>query len=192
VREVIEAVRARLSPAPRPIPWRVRWALRCHPPGWMGFRDPLKKFYGRRSRLLKHGTVVWCAVVQANSLLFEPGAGDHPAKVIFSNDPYFDDEPYHLLEIAERLFALKGTTPNDPELLTAAKSVTDEMERKFNVLLPKSLTDGKDVISSETMIVRSHLPFRMIIDRSLPLLIHPSTDQVMLVPHPFLTDDFKK
>lgn len=158
----------------------------------MGFSDPLKKFYKRQGQLLAHGRVVWGGVVQANSLLFEPGASDHPAKIIYSNDPYFDDQNYHLLEIAERLFALKGTTPEDPELALAAKSVTDEMKRQFGVHLPKSLTDGMEVISSETMIIRAHLPFGMLVDRALPLLIHPSTEQVMLVPHQFLTNEFKE
>lgn len=158
--------------------------VRVPNPPWMKPADPLAEIGNQQMRLLAEGNIVWAALVQANTLLFSPGNHDCPAQAIYSSDPHFDGRIYELRTISSRIQQLKNTTPSDPEAKRVADLVTDEMDRSMNWKLPKLLTD-KDVRSTTIMVYRKHIPNGVLTSGVFPILMHPSTEGVMIVPFEF-------
>jgi hypothetical protein len=113
-----------------------------------------------------HGTVlasrpvadVTAAFIQANNKLFSNiDKEDYPATVVFSLDPTVKDTT--LQNLAQRLFRLKGTDPQDPGEQVIAKHLTDE--RAFFGLffvVPKSIAQSDKVFIGDAMIRRRLLP----------------------------------
>jgi hypothetical protein len=143
----------------------------------------------RQNLLLRDGDVVWGALVQANRLLFKAGRHDHPARVIHSADPSLDDGLDRLRTIASRLFQLKGTLPDDPGQRHFAEMITDETECGMGWTVPKGITGGPEVRSTGLMVFRRHLPGGVLRSGWFPLLTHPSTSAVMIVPWRYWPDD---
>jgi hypothetical protein len=141
--------------------------------------------YECQGMLLREGEIVWGALVQANSLLFSRGYFDHPAMVVYSPDPFFDDVPGELQDIAHRLFELKNTSPKNPTHRRHAEMITDERERGMGWRVPKSCTGGRDVWSTSVMVFRMHIPGLVLRSGWFPLLTHPETTAVMIVPKKF-------
>ncbi len=157
----------------------------CGPaPSWMKPQDALREAVDRQALLLAEGTIVWAAVVQANQQLFEAGASDCPAQVIYSRDTAFDARPQELRAIAERIFKLKGAKPSDPREKAIADKVTNEMDRTMGWRLPLELTD-RPVFSAAVMVWRRHIPAGVLSAASFPVLAHPDTQAVMIVPVEF-------
>jgi hypothetical protein len=144
--------------------------------------DELIEVYRRQKLLLKQGTVFWGALVQANNRLFKDGPDDHPALTTYSESGAFENSPDKLVDIARRLFRLKSTTPTDPEERRLADMITDEMERGMGWLVPRSCTGGVEVRSTTFMVFRGHIPGRRLASGWFPLLTHPETPAVMIVP----------
>jgi hypothetical protein len=188
MRELLEEVRTNLGTPPRSLGFFNRRRLRVRPPKWMRRRDELREIYRDQAQLLEEGTVVWGATVQANNALFSPGEGDSPAMVVYAADQTFDQSPERLIEIATRMFQLKDTTPEDPRERRVAELVSDEMGRQMGWLLPKHFADGRKVYAATYMVFRQHLPDGYLESRWLPLLIHPDTDSVMIVPSVYWPD----
>lgn len=182
---VIEACRERLGPPPRSLsPEDVRrlrlvwWPLIPLP------FDSLFRVYLAQKTLRERGEVVWGYVLQANQGLWAPGFEPSAATVLFGG-PELDDLG-SLVQLAELLYSLKGTSPKDPELRAAA-ALTHEYRRKLCKEVPRSLTGGRTVYCSDLMIHRGHLPGSMTRSRLrkpfLPLLVNPSeTRSVMVLP----------
>jgi hypothetical protein len=182
-------VRRAIRPIPR---WRgvlAHLRLRVRPPGWFPQTDDLMEVYRRQGTLMREGDIVWGALVQANAHLFQPGPDDHPAMAIHSEDPYFEDDPARLAAVARRLSELKGTTPDDPGERRWAEMITDEMERGMGWVAPKSCTGGRQVISTGFMVFRRHLPDGVLRCGWFPLLTHPETPAVMIVPSKYWPPD---
>jgi hypothetical protein len=129
--------------------------------------------------------VFWAALVQANSLLFKPGPRDHPAMVVYSRDPAFDDRLDLIQSIGQRLYSLKGSSPSDPQERRLAQAITDESERGLAWTVPKSCTWGRVVKSSTLMIFRRHLPVPYLENGWFPALVDPETELLMAVPSRF-------
>ncbi|MEM9906424.1 MAG: hypothetical protein AAF921_15510 [Cyanobacteria bacterium P01_D01_bin.44] len=102
------------------------------PPRWM-VRDRDRRFiaqYRDQFRLLLTGQLVWGKLVQANNQLFEPGEQNLPANLVYSPDPWFDNNLPALASLAQDLFALKNKTLNHPEteeLKIFADAITNEI-----------------------------------------------------------------
>lgn len=153
-------------------------------PSWMKPEDALREAVDRQALLLSEGTIVWAAVVQANKQLFEAGVSDCPAQVLYSPDPAFDARPQELRAIAKRVFELKGSKPSDSRERAIADKVTNEMDRTMGWRLPLELTD-RPVFSAALMVWRRHIPAGVLSGASFPVLMHPATQAVMIVPVEF-------
>jgi hypothetical protein len=183
--KLLEGCRRSFGPAPRSFSMGDRRHLSPLPPFWLLIRpkDRIWTLYKERSRLVSSGQVVWSAFVQANSLLFEPGSEDCPAAAVYSLDPRFDNEPGGLGRIAHALFALKGSVPSDPALQELVHDITDEMERTYNLRVPDSLTDGREVFLTCIMVHRRHLPEGYLKQGLVPLVVNPAvTGATMILP----------
>lgn len=158
-------------------------------PDWMASSDALGEVFVQQRRLLAEGQVVWGGLVQANRQLFSAGSSDCPALVIHSTDLHFDERPRELALIAQRFLEFKGSTPTDPTLRAVAQRVTDEMDRSLGFSLPPVFS-RRPLQSCALMVFRRHLPRGVLTSPILPLLTHPSTPAVMILPAPFWPPGF--
>jgi hypothetical protein len=95
------------------------------------------------------------ALVQANSALFAPGEDDQPCLVLFSfDDRVTDDE---LTRLARRVFSLKNTAQDDPDLAFVAELTTDERFVYYRRdRLPRSFAGGREFFVAHLYV---HRPF---------------------------------
>ncbi|MFD3729629.1 hypothetical protein [Streptomyces sp. NPDC058671] len=83
----IAQCRAALGEAPRRFSWFDKFRhLRIPRSDWVEREDPLAEILKAQNVLLAEGRLVWGALVQANSALFERCRDDLPAAVIYSPD----------------------------------------------------------------------------------------------------------
>lgn len=152
-------------------------------PPWMSQvkDDGLEELFRRQGLLLKEGKIMWAAVIQANTLLFEPGNDDCPGCFVYSPDTYFDSRPQELRSIGHKIFSFKETNPSDPKLKEVARRVTDEAAYTMGFTLPKVFSD-KEIRWVTTIVCRKHIPDGVLSSGFYPILIHPSTRAVMIVP----------
>ncbi len=186
---LLDEVRDAMGPVPR---WRGFFghlSLRVARPRWMKRSDELNEVFRRQGKLMREGDILWGALVQANKHLFNPGPHDHPAMAIYSADPLFEHDPGRLQAIAHRLGELKGTTPSDPRERRLAEIITGEMERAMGWTVPESCTWGREVFSTAFMVFRRHLPDGVLRSGWFPLLAHPETQAVMIVPSNYWPDE---
>ena len=184
-REVIEAVRSNLGAPPRHFGFFDRRYLWSRRPKWLPDSDDLMEFYRKQDLLLQDGLVVWGALVQANALLFEPGPYDHPAMVLYVPGRSLDACPKWLESLARDVFRLKNTTPENPDQRRLANMLTDEMERGLGWIVPAGMSGGHSVSSTTLMVIRRHLPGKVLRSGLFPLLTHPDTPTAMIVPSKF-------
>lgn len=182
----LDRLRASLVERRKSMQARTLDAVRAPMPDWMGDRpgDALREAIAKQGLLLTEGHVAWGAIVQANKLLFAPGNSDCPAQLLHSLDPHFDARPHQLGQVAERMYELKSTKQTDPRLQFVAERVTNEKDRAMNWRLPEDLT-ARDVRASIVMVFRKHLPNGVLKQRLLPVLTHPSTEALLIVPFEF-------
>ncbi|MGE4073401.1 MAG: DUF1444 family protein [Lysobacterales bacterium] len=155
--------------------------MHAESPKWLTHRDPLIEVSRNQALLLREGRIVWAALVMANNLLFKPGKEDCPALLVYSLDPWFESRPDELHAIARRIFELKNTQPTNPDLRALARLVTEESDRGMGWRVPEALTD-RDVRGSIFMVFRKHIPLGQMCGEFFPILVHPSTEAVMILP----------
>jgi hypothetical protein len=153
-------------------------------PPWMKETDALNEVLKQQSLLLTEGRIVWGALIQANTQLFSAGHVDCPALLVYSNDTYFDARVQELRLIGQKIFGLKDTNPSDQALKNVAQLVSDEMNRSMGFKLPPVFSN-KDIRAATFMVFRRHIPNGVLSAGTFPLLIHPSTEAVMIVPFEF-------
>lgn len=180
-RAVLGACRLAFGATPRNFSWWERWSyLYSFRPLWCTPGDPLGLFFRRRADLIARGRIVWGVTVQANGLLFEPGPADHPGEVVYSLDESVDAPLTSLVEIAARLYALKGTEPSDPEQAAIADYLTQETARHFGLPAPSTLTGGLPCAMSSVVFARRHLPNRRLSRGVYPLLLSPEEPRIAM------------
>lgn len=185
---LLQQVRQNLGPSPRRFRWRDALYLRAFPPLW-AWTDPfIRQFYTRQRELRRSGAVVWGALVQANSLLFSPGGDDHPASVLYSTHAWYEVHPEELVELAGSLYDVKATDQDDPQLREFSRVLEDELDRAPGLQVPHSLTAGRDVYHTSVMVIRKHLPGRILRGPCFPLLVDPQRHLVQIVPSRFWPD----
>lgn len=155
--------------------------LQMIPPVWM-LDDPLYEQLAQLPHLYLEGRVVWGCVVQANAALWsEDNSSSCPAELLF--DPTGKADVDTLKAVAKQLYALKDTTPTDPDLLAYAEHITDENTNLMNHDVP-------DVISplplktTSMFIWRLHLP-NGVLQKVLPILVSDKTPHVTVLPAKF-------
>lgn len=153
--------------------------LKIAAPPWIR-TDPLQNLVDSYPTLLRQGRVVWAHLVQANNVLFQPGAGDAPAEVVY--DPRGLCQPDELAAAAQGMFKLKGTRPNDAEEARVAEHLTAEISRAFAMPVPQSLS-SRGLLASTLLIFRKHLPNRRLSLGHFPVLISDACPGcVMILP----------
>ncbi|MDS0525141.1 hypothetical protein NNC19_05560 [Clostridium sp. SHJSY1] len=164
-------------------------------PSWMEELNHTKfeATYNDQEILMRQGRVAIGSVVQANFMLFKPGRYNCPAAMVFSEDPYFYENPYKLEDIASKLFEIKGEATNDEELQKFSDILEDEKEALFNVKLPKKITFGKEVYFTTFMVHREHIPNGYIDFKSFPVLIYPEqTEASIILPSRYWFSEYTK
>jgi hypothetical protein len=160
-----------------------RLYLRVRPPGWCRTsQDDLMIVYRDQQKLMHEGAVALAVLVQANNLLFQKGTANSPASIIYTTDGETDNPVLRLLEIAQKIYALKGTKPEDPDERKFARIVSYEYGRDFRVSVPDSLSHGLDVTYTTIMVHRKHLPFGYLSCGYFPILIHQESRAAMILP----------
>ena len=157
---------------------------------WIGFRfrrvgDELYLVYESRKRLLREGNVALGFIVQANKEVLSPGDYDLPAQVVYCSDRTIPYLLKTLAECAQRIFALKHTEPEQVEERKFAEMITDEYRREMQVSVPKAIAGIEDVTLTSLVVFRKDLPHEYLTNSFFPLLTHPSTPAVMIVPSNF-------
>ena len=142
---------------------------------------PLREVWRQQMFLHSEGQVVWAALLRADAQLFAPAAGDGVAHLVYSPDPYFDARPQQLRAIA---VALNERAPADPAMHHIARLLADETDNRISWRLPASLTE-RDVRVVRFVVFRQHLPGGVLNATWFPVLTHPSTEAVMLLPSEF-------
>ena len=116
--------------------------------------------------VLKSGTIYYGFLVEANNMLFTPQTNNSydvmPAVFIYSTDPYFEEHPYDLQPVSEKLF-------ND----RANNILRNESEYFSNIKVDGKLTDGREVYMTTVMVSRAHLPLGYISANLVPLIADP-------------------
>lgn len=179
------ACRKNFGKSPRKFSLYRRWKNKMPMPQWV--RDcndkRFEEIFMNQSLLLQEGQIVWGRVIQANELLFSPGAQDHPAAIIYSLDKRLDRDPDILEVAASLLYQLKGENTDSPELQIFADKLTDEMVTDLKLPIPLELTEGLECFYTCIMVHRSHLPNRILSMGLFPLVVYPTkTDATMILP----------
>ena len=147
--------------------------------------DELYLVYESRKRLLREGNVALGFIVQANKEVLSPGDYDLPAQVVYCSDRTIPYLLKTLAECAQRMFALKHTEPEQVEERKFAEMITDEYRREMQVSVPKAIAGIEDVTLTSLVVFRKDLPHEYLTNSFFPLLTHPSTPAVMIVPSNF-------
>lgn len=188
---VLEAIRARIGPPPRNVPPQDRAIFMPRPPVWLRRRDPLRLYYRSQEMLLTEGVVVWGAFVHADLHAFEPGPCDVPGLVIHPTDPRITIDPDELAAIAQDYYDFRkaditeGNRDFIASMITAPIRILDEE-------VPASIAKRLPLRATSTMIRRAFLPAGILAESCVPLLIHPRTKFVMIVPSRAWPVDFAK
>ncbi|MEO1267257.1 MAG: hypothetical protein AAFX99_04100 [Myxococcota bacterium] len=179
----LRACRTRFDQAPRSFEGPDAHALKLVQPDWLksDSDDHLLWWFDNSERIWRTGDVVWGQIVQANGLLFDQQAsGDCPAAVVYNAVPDDRVDPTLLGEVADALFKLKGTFPEEAELDPFAESLTDELARPVHMELPSLLGQGHTLAMGTTFITRSHLPIAFLKSNWLPLVLTPEPPRLAL------------
>jgi len=160
-------------------------ALRSAPPTWMYAAHPLNEAVAQQTMLLQKGEIVWGALIQANNNLFSAGPDGHPGAVLYSGDRYFDTRPDELHKMALELYKHKDKAATAPEpIRRLVEWLTDEQEIASKVPVPFGSTEHP-VLAASILFYRKHLPEKFLAGSWMPLLIHPQTRAIMVVPGRF-------
>ena len=134
----------------------------------------LAKVYKDQKVLYSQGRIALGTIVQANEELFKTdNAMSLPAVFLFSEDEYFLENPNKLIDMANKLYSLKGKETVDIEVKEFVDAITDEYTTILNKKLPFSISNGRDVYYTTIIVHRMHIP-NIYLDRVLyPLLVYP-------------------
>lgn len=142
--------------------------LQIVPPSWMSKQTDYLEQINHLSHLYKYGRVVMAHVVQANKLLFSTDSHfSSPAEIVY--DIHGQSSIEELSEMAQKLFELKNSIPDDPELKQYADHLASEHTRLFT-RVPKKLTN-KALATTTIFVWRPHLPNGVLSLGYFPILI---------------------
>lgn len=165
-------------------------------PKWLANKpaDPLNLLYVESKQLFKHGKIYYASLVQANEIMFQQHpTNDCPANIVLGESEYFDENPIALRRLARELGSYKGTDDAPDELKRITDSITGELERLYNIPLPKSFSNNQTAYFSTIMIFRKHLPNGRLDGLLFPMLSCPNElSSSIILPYRYWTKDFRK
>lgn len=176
----------------------LRWYNKLERPDWMkecqkkcdckGNECTARKYdatYSDQIQLFTKGRIALGALVQSNKYIFEKESlleeDDYAAVIIYSEDGYYEDNPQELVDLASELYSLKYMECENDELLFFAKSISDELSVHFNVLLPYSITGGRNVYYTNQIIHRKHLNKWILESDLFPIIIDPEKTKASVI-----------
>lgn len=148
-------------------------------------RDPVQ------TQLAEQGRLVIAFIAMANSSLMSPGQGDAPCLALFVFEEQEGDANF-LIALVDRLMALKGTAPSEPEEREAAVLVNDEAYVPYRRRrIPLGLTGGRTVYAVDLRIRRDRLPNGCLEMPILPCLAMPGdSGAIEMLPWQILPQQF--
>jgi len=116
---------------------------------------------------IEKGKIYYGCLIQTNTklLIQKKSLSDHneyPACILYSEDPYFEDNPLDLIPIAKKLFADK---PNN--------ILKNEHHYFYHLKLTDDITEGKNICMTTLMIDRTLLPMNVLRSQIFPIIAAP-------------------
>lgn len=148
-------------------------------PAWFA-GDALDQWRQQVPGLLANGRVVWAAIIQANTGLFEGSVDGGPLEVLY--DPLGHVSPQNLWAMAQRLYKIKGQRAADPVLQQYADHLKNETTRCFNWLPPPAWLPYR-LTATTTYIDTDWLPGDRMVFSVFPILVSDEQPgSVMVAP----------
>ena len=170
---------------------------RIIPPDWLLENGVIvvpkfKALFEDQDVLFSYGSVVWGRIVQANSLLFDPGPEDLPAVICYSLDERIDSKPKVIEKVARTLFSLKGER-TDPDLQEFSDMLKSERTKKWKVPIPPRISNNIQCFYTTSLIIRKHLPLGYLYSGLFPYLVCPEKTNVgTILPSRYWSEKFLK
>jgi hypothetical protein len=124
--------------------------------------------------------------------MFLEGEEDLPGVTVYSLDEHHDAAPQDLRAIGHACFRFKKTKPADAPYGPLAERLTNEFDQTARMLLPSSLTDGREVFLGATQFHRTRLPGGVLRATLFPMVIAPEqTELNMVLPLSCWPDDLR-
>ncbi|MBC8104484.1 MAG: hypothetical protein H7Z41_18060 [Cytophagales bacterium] len=147
----------------------------------------------RRRTVIQTGIPVNAFLVQANSALLQPQNQTLPCLVLISFQPEVSSELEYLQSLAQRVYALKNTCPDDPDGQYVAGLTTDERAVPGRRRpLPHSFTDGSVIYCADLWVSPGDLQGSRLQKHVLPCIAEPGpVGEIELVPWWLLSEPEK-
>lgn len=183
--DLISELNKKLGPTPRKFSFLDNLLyLRVAKPSWVKDFDEdeekLHKLFNNYKEVFTNGVIVWGKVIQANEDIFKPGESNHPGELVYSFDEALNKNPRYLIHVADQLFALNDTKPDNRKLKEIADYLTDGTVRVFGLLVPKSISSQYTCRISTTFFVRKHLHESRLINGLMPIFVSPGKPYIAL------------
>ncbi|GAB4463022.1 MAG: hypothetical protein OHK0029_30990 [Armatimonadaceae bacterium] len=148
-----------------------------------GIHTARKQFRNLRN-VIRHGVPVTAYIVQAHEALYHPGRDTLPCLVLFSFQQEVEQDAGYMHYLAQRIFAMKNTKPEDPDGEYLASLTTDECPIPYRRRrLPFSFTDGSTIYCADLWVKRAYLKDGHLKTNALPCLAEPGeVGGIELVP----------
>lgn len=123
---------------------------------------------------LQCGEIYYGCLVRANELLFSPSENTDeafPAMLLYSRDEFYKSSPEELIKIADALYENRETNMLRYDTLY-----------HFNEKLDDELTGGREVMLTDVLICRAHVPMGMLGGlRIIPIIANPEKSKSCFV-----------
>lgn len=163
---------------------RLSSANQVRVPVWVRRENPLNEIRRRQALLLRHGEVVWGALVQANNKLFAPGVTAMPAAMVYATRADAEAIPFQLMEAAREIGRLKSVVATGhPDMRRLAEIMNAETVMEMKAALPAEAVGGGEAYLTSVLLDPRHLPRGMVEGSLMPMLRHESTSALIMVPH---------
>lgn len=135
-------------------------------------KDRLNEIYKEQEHFWSDGKIAIGCVVQANVRLFSLGLSDNsPANLVYTYDDYYYENAIELREIAEKLYNLRECDDElDEDRNYIAHLLNAETKRDYHILVPKDMTDGREVFLTTAIVDRDHIPYHKLCNFFYPML----------------------
>jgi len=175
MQSILDECRRLFEPAPRRFEGlHTRRYLHTVAPAWLRRqpRHPLWTSYRQEELLFREGEIVWGCLVAAHAWLWDTGKVDYPALVIYRPDSAFDGRMDELSQLGLRLQELQKDRPAGTEERRFVEMLDDVYSCEMGSTVPPSICGDTPCSSTLIMVHRKHLPNGVLVNRTLPILIH--------------------
>ncbi len=149
----------------------------------------------KKARVMQLGEHTTGWLVQAHKNIFEAGVLDEAAVVVVSPDRQTANDKSFMLSMAERVYDLKGTDPDEhddeAEAFVAALMADEAYIEGKKDRLPANFTEGREVWLVHIMIYRDDLPGKKLSGRRVPCAVVWGDDKLPVVSRPLTADEYR-